>query len=244
MTTKLTCDGCGDDLAQLDLRNVRLFLRDPAMTTKIEGVAVAGVCCARRFNRDEYPWWFQGSDLAGGRAMAMLESILLDFEFARASDATKRLFAVFLVLAQLPTFAGFSLYPSSSRTTTRAPAPRRRRRSTAPFARWLRRQTERTDAVGDLARDVTGDPSALPFRDLRALLAYLRAKHASPETIGAANRAWREHTTTSQGRPRDHHHHHASRSTTRATRSSHAQCTHANYTRSRHAPRRAADHHD
>ena len=200
MTTKLTCDGCGDDLAQLDLRNVRLFLRDPAMTTKIEGVAVAGVCCARRFNRDEYPWWFQGSDLAGGRAMAMLESILLDFEFARASDATKRLFAVFLVLAQLPTFAGFSLYPvqlthddPSARTTTKAKKHR------PPFARWLRRQTERTDAVGDLARDVTGDPSALPFRDLRALLAYLRAKHASPETIGAANRAWREHTTTSQG---------------------------------------------
>lgn len=65
------------------------------------------------------------------------------------------------------------------------------------FYDWLMEQTERSDEVGDLARDAASDPE-FPS-DPRPLVRYhdyLRAHQAPPVVHAALDRAWREWSRT------------------------------------------------
>lgn len=65
------------------------------------------------------------------------------------------------------------------------------------FERWLRKQINRPDPIGDLANDVRQD-KCWPMRaSLGDLLAHLEGRHsARPRTLGALRQAWREWEAT------------------------------------------------
>ena len=65
--------------------------------------------------------------------------------------------------------------------------------TTHAFHAWLLQQTDRRDAVGDLAFDVRQDPTfPKRARRLATVAGYLRAQGACPLVLRAAEQAWRE----------------------------------------------------
>jgi uncharacterized protein YozE (UPF0346 family) len=62
------------------------------------------------------------------------------------------------------------------------------------FYEWLATQAQRSDPIGDLAKDVVNDPNAKPLRNyLSDWVRYLRAKGALPAAIAALTQAWSEY---------------------------------------------------
>jgi uncharacterized protein YozE (UPF0346 family) len=61
------------------------------------------------------------------------------------------------------------------------------------FWQWINRQKRRDDAVGDIARDIIGDPE-WPRRawKLTTLMEYLASAAASPNAVRAFAQAWGE----------------------------------------------------
>lgn len=60
------------------------------------------------------------------------------------------------------------------------------------FHLWLRKQTQRQDPVGDLARDMLRDREAMACRTLSALDRHLSGLGVSGRVMDARDRAWRE----------------------------------------------------
>ena len=67
------------------------------------------------------------------------------------------------------------------------------------FRQWMKRQEDRDDPVGDIARDMAEDKAMQGVRltSVKAFVKYLIAEHNPSEScIKAAYRAWREYEET------------------------------------------------
>ncbi|MBC3988738.1 hypothetical protein H8N00_07520 [Streptomyces sp. AC563] len=58
------------------------------------------------------------------------------------------------------------------------------------FTAWLKTHGDQQNAIGDLARDVSADPSWPTRRGRQGQLDYLEERGAIPKAIEALDRAW------------------------------------------------------
>lgn len=79
--------------------------------------------------------------------------------------------------------------------------PKKHRPNTGRFYRWLKRQQDREDPIGDLAGDVGRDDAYPQATDsIKVIRTHLMQKHAVPEALQALEEAWGEFKTNNQNR--------------------------------------------
>ncbi|WP_282793728.1 YozE family protein [Streptomyces sp. CC224B] len=61
------------------------------------------------------------------------------------------------------------------------------------FTAWLKTHTDQRTAIGDLARDVSGDPGWPSGKGRQGQLDYLEECGAIPDAVETLERAWTEY---------------------------------------------------
>lgn len=134
MKPELLCDRCGHDHAANPQAAGVFWYSYDAEHERLDDIKVLclGKCNQTRPMPKGEVGWHHGDELSGGRAMAQLMLLLDRFHVAPRTAAQKKLFDVFLALAQLPTFKSV-LEPNLPLTHGR-PRPRVRRQRPAAAA--------------------------------------------------------------------------------------------------------------